>query len=50
MKEEILTELRKEIDNKFEEIKKVNDERYELHLSDDDLMDIPGHGQYPNEN
>ena len=32
---------------KFEEIKKECDNKYNFHLSDDDHMDITGHGQQP---
>ena len=45
LKEEILEELRHEMDEKFEEIKKEFDYKYDFNLSDDDHMDIAGHGQ-----
>ena len=48
LKEEILKELRQEMDEKFEEIKKECDEKYDFNLlNDDDHMDIAGHGQRP---
>ena len=43
LKEGILKELRQEI---VEEIKKECDRKYVSHLSDDDHMDIAGHGQH----
>ena len=48
IKEEILREIRKEMDEKFEEWKKSYDEKFEISLSDEDIMDIAGHGQIPN--
>lgn len=45
LKEEIQAELRNEINEKFEDIKKECDRKYDFHLSDDDHMDIAGHGQ-----
>ena len=45
MKEEILEELRKEMNNKFEEMKKAYDERLDISFSDEDIMDIAGHVQ-----
>lgn len=47
LKEEILKELRAEFDEKFEEIKKEYLTKYDFNLSDDDHMDIAGHGQKP---
>ena len=47
LKEEILKELREEFNAKFEEMKKEYDTRYDFNLSDDDHMDIAGHGQKP---
>ena len=45
LREEILTQVREEMEEKFEEIKKECDDKYNFHLSDDDHMDIAGHGQ-----
>ena len=47
--EEILKELRHEMDEKFEEIKKECDQKYDFSLlnDDDDHMDIAEHGQRP---
>ena len=45
IKEEILNEIRKEVNAKIEEIKKSYDEKYEIPFSDEDIMDIAGHGQ-----
>ena len=47
LKEEILNELRLEFDEKFEELKKEYDTKYDFNLSEDDHMDIAGHGQKP---
>jgi hypothetical protein len=47
LKEEILKEIRAEFDEKFEEIKKEYLTKYDFNLSDDDHMDIAGHGQKP---
>ena len=47
LKEEILKELRAEFDENFEEIKKEYLTKYDFNLSDDDHMDIAGHGQKP---
>jgi hypothetical protein len=47
LKQEILKELRFEFNEKFEEIKKEFDTKYDFNLSDDDHMDIAGHGQKP---
>lgn len=54
LKEEIFKELRLELMQKFEEMKKENDLKIELNLSkfdfnlsEDDHMDIAGHGQKP---
>ena len=49
LKEEILKELRHEMDEKFEEIKKECDQKYDFNLlnDDDDHMDIAGYGQRP---
>ena len=40
LKEEILKELRHEMDEKFEEIKNECDQRYDFNLLNDDNMDI----------
>ena len=45
IKEDILNEIRKEFNAKFEEIKKSYEEKYEIPFSDEDIMDISGHGQ-----
>jgi hypothetical protein len=47
LKEEILKEMRLEMNIRFEEIKKECDTKDDFHLSDDDHMDIAGHGQQP---
>ncbi len=49
IKEEILNEIRKEFNAKFEEIKKSYEEKYEIPFLDEDIMDIAGHGQNPKE-
>jgi hypothetical protein len=45
LKEEILKELKKEMNDKFEEMKKAYDEKFEVSFSDVDTMDLGGHGQ-----
>jgi len=45
IKEDILNEIRKEFNAKFEEMKKSYEEKYEIPFSDEDIMDIAGHGQ-----
>ena len=45
LKGEILKEIRLEINTRFEDIKKECDTKNDFHLSDDDHMDIAGHGQ-----
>jgi hypothetical protein len=47
LREEILKELRAEFTTKFEELKKEYEIKYDFNLSDDDHMDIAGHGQQP---
>jgi len=47
LKEEILNEIRMEMDNKFEEIKKECDSKFDFNISEADQMDIAGHGQLP---
>ena len=44
-KDEILKEVKKEMHDKLEEIKKSCDEKFEIPFSDEDIMDIGGHGQ-----
>ena len=44
MKEEILEELKKDTNKKFEEMKKAYED---IQFSDEDIMDIVGHGQVP---
>lgn len=46
-KEDILKEVRKELNDKFEEMKKAYDQKFEITLSDEDIMDIGGHAQKP---
>jgi hypothetical protein len=45
LKEEILKELQLELNAKFEEMKKECDVKYNFNFSDDEQMDIAGHGQ-----
>lgn len=47
LKEEVLKELRLEFEEKFEDLKKEYLTKYDFNLSDDDHMDIAGHGQKP---
>jgi hypothetical protein len=47
LKEEILNEIRMEMDTKFEEIKKECDSKFDFNISEADQMDIAGHGQLP---
>jgi hypothetical protein len=47
LKAEILKELQAEFNEKFEALKREYDSKYDLNFSDDDHMDIAGHGQLP---
>uniref|UniRef100_A0A0A9GIP3 Uncharacterized protein n=1 Tax=Arundo donax TaxID=35708 RepID=A0A0A9GIP3_ARUDO len=47
IKEEVLKDLRKEMDEKFKNIKKEYEGRLDILISDKDIMDIGGHGQKP---
>ena len=47
LKEEILNEIRMEMDSKIEEIKKEFDSKFDFNISEVDHMDIAGHGQLP---
>ena len=44
-KNEILKEVKKEMHDKFEEIKKACDKKFKISLFDEDIMDIGGHRQ-----
>jgi hypothetical protein len=45
IKEEILKEVKMEIHENFEELKKEYNAKFEISISDEDIMDIGGHGQ-----
>jgi hypothetical protein len=45
IKEEILKEVKMEIHENFEELKKEYNAKFEISFSDEDIMDIGGHGQ-----
>lgn len=47
IKNEILKDIKKEINEKFEELKKICDEKYTSSFLDEEYMDIGGHGQDP---
>ncbi|BAT13078.1 Os11g0201175 [Oryza sativa Japonica Group] len=45
LEEEILKELKQEMNDKFEEMKRAYDEKFDVSFSDVDTMDMGGHGQ-----
>ena len=45
VKEENFKELKQELNEKLEALKKAYHEHFEIDFSDDDTMDISGHGQ-----
>jgi hypothetical protein len=45
IKEEILKEVKMEMNEKFEELKKEYNAKFDISFSDEDIMDIGGHGQ-----
>jgi hypothetical protein len=49
IKEEILKEVRMEMNEKFEELKKEYNAKFDVSFSDEDIMEIGRHGQKPEE-
>jgi hypothetical protein len=45
VKEEILKEVKMEMNEKIEELKKEYNAKFDISFSDEDIMDIGGHGQ-----
>jgi hypothetical protein len=45
IKEEILKEVKMEMNEKFEELKKEYNAKFDISFSDEDIMEIGGHGQ-----
>jgi hypothetical protein len=45
IKEEILKEVKMEMNEKFEELKKEYNVKFDISFSDEDIMEIGGHGQ-----
>jgi hypothetical protein len=45
IKEEILMEVKMEMNKKFEELKKKYNAKFDISFSDEDIMDVGGHGQ-----
>jgi hypothetical protein len=44
IKEEILKEVKMEMNEKFEELKKEYNAKFDISFSDEDIMKIDGHG------
>jgi hypothetical protein len=49
IKEEILKEVMMEMNEKFEELKKEYNAMFDISFSDEDVMEIGGQGQKPEE-
>jgi hypothetical protein len=49
IKEEILKEVMMEMNEKFEELKKEYNAKFDISFSDEDVMEIGGQGQKPEE-
>jgi hypothetical protein len=49
IKEEILKEVKMEMNKKFEELKKEYNAKFDISFSDEDIMEIGGQGQKPEE-
>jgi hypothetical protein len=49
IKEEILKEVKMEMNEKFEELKKEYNAKFDISFSDEDIMEIGGQGQKPEE-
>jgi hypothetical protein len=45
IKEEILKEVKMEMNENFEELKKEYNAKFDISFSDEDIIDIGGHGQ-----
>jgi putative sterol carrier protein len=45
IKEEILKEVKMEMNEKFEELKKKYNTKFDISFSDEDIIEISGHGQ-----
>jgi hypothetical protein len=45
IKEEILKEVKMEMNEKFEELKKEYNAKFDISFSDEDIIEIGGHGQ-----
>jgi hypothetical protein len=45
IKEEILKEVKMEMNEKFEELKKEYNAKFDISFSDEDIMEIGGHGK-----
>jgi hypothetical protein len=45
IKEEILKEIKIEMSENFEELEKEYNAKFDISFSDEDVMDIGGHGQ-----
>jgi hypothetical protein len=45
IKEEILKQVKMEMNEKFEELKKEYSAKFDISFSDEDIMDVGGHGQ-----
>jgi hypothetical protein len=45
IKEEILMEVKMEMNKKFEELKKEYNAKFDISFSDEDIMNVGGHGQ-----
>ncbi|WP_428025494.1 hypothetical protein, partial [Arcobacter sp.] len=49
IKEEILKEVKMEMNEKFEELKKEYNAKFDISFLDEDIMEIGGQGQKPEE-